>query len=194
MSEKWGEQCHPLSSILLSMQCKILCRLSSLMWSALTKYWLLILTLNWSISLSVMSDPLWPHGLGLPRLFCPWDFLGKNTGVGSHFLLQEIFLTQGWNLGLLPCRQILYHLSHALGRHIQHVTGRQTDWGDYERCPVPELVSCMVQASVAPKPALVIHTSPFLMEGISWGLGCLRLLQPKSQQVNNLVYHCFPLF
>ena len=26
-----------------------------------------------------------------------WDFPGKNTGVGWHFLLQEIFLTQGLN-------------------------------------------------------------------------------------------------
>ena len=30
----------------------------------------------------------------------------------SHFLLQGIFLTQGSNLSLLHCRQILYHLSH----------------------------------------------------------------------------------
>ena len=22
-------------------------------------------------------------------LLCPWDFLGKNTGVGCHFLLQK---------------------------------------------------------------------------------------------------------
>ena len=29
--------------------------------------------------------------------------------VGSHSLLQEIFLTQGMNLGLLHCRQILHH-------------------------------------------------------------------------------------
>ena len=29
-----------------------------------------------------------------------------------HALLQGIFLTQGSNLGLLHCRQILYHLSH----------------------------------------------------------------------------------
>ena len=36
----------------------------------------------------------------------------KNTGVGCHSLLQEIFPTQGLNLGLLRCRQILYHLSH----------------------------------------------------------------------------------
>ena len=45
-------------------------------------------------------------------LLCPWDFPGKNTRVGCHFLLQGIFLTQGSNLGLLLCRQILYHLSH----------------------------------------------------------------------------------
>ena len=46
------------------------------------------------------------------RLFCPWDSSGKNTGVGCHSLLQGIFLTQGSNLSLLHCRQILHHLSY----------------------------------------------------------------------------------
>ena len=32
---------------------------------------------------------------------CPWDFSGKNTGVGCHFLLQGIFQTQGLNTHLL---------------------------------------------------------------------------------------------
>ena len=41
------------------------------------------------------------------RLLCPWDFPGKNTGVGCHFLLQGIFPTQGSNPGLLHCRRIL---------------------------------------------------------------------------------------
>ena len=36
----------------------------------------------------------------------------KNTGVGSLSLLQQIFLTQESNRGLLHCRQILYQLSH----------------------------------------------------------------------------------
>ena len=36
----------------------------------------------------------------------------KNTGVGSLSLLQGNFPTQESNLGLLHCRQILYHLSH----------------------------------------------------------------------------------
>ena len=35
------------------------------------------------------------------RLLCPWNFPGKNTGVGCHALLQGIFLTQGLNLHLL---------------------------------------------------------------------------------------------
>ena len=46
------------------------------------------------------------------RLPYPWDSPGKTTGVGCHFLLQGIFPIQGSNLGLLHCRQILYHLSH----------------------------------------------------------------------------------
>ena len=36
----------------------------------------------------------------------------KNTGVGHHFLLQEIYLTQELNQGLLHCRQIIYQLSY----------------------------------------------------------------------------------
>ena len=39
---------------------------------------------------------LWPPmDSGLTRLLCLWDFPGKNTGVGCHFLLQGIFLSQG---------------------------------------------------------------------------------------------------
>ena len=45
-------------------------------------------------------------------LLWPWDFPGKNTGVGSHFLLQGIFQIQGSNPGLPHCRWILYQLSH----------------------------------------------------------------------------------
>ena len=42
------------------------------------------------------------------------DFTGKNTGVGSHSLLQGMFPTQGLNGGLLHCREILYRLSHQI--------------------------------------------------------------------------------
>ena len=56
-----------------------------------------------------MSNSLWPQALQTTRLLCPWDFPGKNTGVGCHFLLQGIFQTQGWNSGLLFYRPIIYH-------------------------------------------------------------------------------------
>ena len=46
------------------------------------------------------------------RLLHPWNFPGKSTRVGCHFLHQGIFPTQGSNPGLLYCRQTLYHLSH----------------------------------------------------------------------------------
>ena len=57
---------------------------------------------------------LQPHGLGPARLLCPWDFPGKNTGVGCHSLLQGIFPSQGSNPGLPHCRQTL--LSEPLGK------------------------------------------------------------------------------
>jgi len=45
------------------------------------------------LSCSVMSDSLLAQELQLSRLLCPWDFPGKNTGVGCHCLLQGIFPT-----------------------------------------------------------------------------------------------------
>ena len=50
---------------------------------------------------SVVSESLQPHGMQPTRLLCSWDFPGKNTGMGYHFLLQGIFPTQGSNLHLL---------------------------------------------------------------------------------------------
>ena len=64
------------------------------------------------VSRSVLSNSLQSCGLWPIRLLCSWDFPGKNSGVGSHSLLQGIFLTQGLNPGFLHCRQILCHVSH----------------------------------------------------------------------------------
>ena len=53
-----------------------------------------------------------PWTVACTKLLHPWDFQGKTTGVGCHFLLQGIFPTQGSNPGLSHCRQTLYLLSH----------------------------------------------------------------------------------
>ena len=79
-----------------------------------------------------MSDSLRPRGLEPTRLLHPWDFPGKNTGVGCHFLLQEIFPIQRLNRGLLHRRQTLYHLSHQGSFH---------PWNeDSNSCPLQELL------------------------------------------------------
>ena len=52
------------------------------------------------------------HGLQSATVLYPWDFPGKNTGVGCHFLLQGIFLTQESNPCLLHCQWLLLPLSH----------------------------------------------------------------------------------
>ena len=62
---------------------------------------------------SVVSDSLQPYRLNPAKLLCPWDFLGKNTGVSCHFLLQGIFPPQEsnlhllhWQTGSLPLRHL----------------------------------------------------------------------------------------
>ena len=81
-------------------------------------YFFLALCCVCVFSRSVGSDSLWPQGLEPTRLLCPWDFPGKNIGVGCHFHLQGIFPNHGSNTGLPHCRQTLYHLSYQGGPRI----------------------------------------------------------------------------
>ena len=73
-----------------------------------------------SVSRSVVSNSLHPCELYPTRLLCPRNSPGKNTGVGCHFLLQGIFLTQASNLCLLHLLQcqadslLLGHLGSPL--------------------------------------------------------------------------------
>ena len=65
------------------------------------------------LSHSDISNSLQPPALwGVARLLRPWDFPGKNTGMGCHFLLQGIFLTQGLIPGLLHWQVNSLILSH----------------------------------------------------------------------------------
>ena len=65
-----------------------------------------------------MSYSFVTHGLKPVRLLYSWNFPSKNTGVGYHFLLQGIFLTQGSNPRLLHWQADSLPLSH-LGSPIQ---------------------------------------------------------------------------
>ena len=62
-------------------------------------------------SVTVGSDSLRPCGL-YSRLLCLWNSPGKNSAVGCHFLLQEIFLTQGLDLYFLHWQANSLPVSH----------------------------------------------------------------------------------
>ena len=53
-----------------------------------------------------------PDSVALQTPACLWDFSGKNTGVGCHFLLQGIFPTQGLNPCILHWQEDSLPLSH----------------------------------------------------------------------------------
>ena len=132
------------------------------------------------LSRSDTSNSLGPHGLQPTRLHCPWDSPSKNTGVGSHSFLQEIFLTQRLNPGLLHFRQILYHLS----QHIYTVL-----------CLVAQ--SCLTHCDFMDRslPGSSFHRdSP----GKNTGVGCHTPLQgifqtqesnPGLPQCRHILYH-----
>ena len=69
---------------------------------------------KWQMTLTNMLNKTNKQSYSLSRicLLCPWDSPGKNTGMGSHSLLQGIFPTQGSNPGLLHYRRSVNHLSY----------------------------------------------------------------------------------
>ena len=83
---------------------------------------------KWMWSHTVVFNSLRPHGLQPIRLLHPWDFPGKITGVGCHFLLQGIFLTQGLNPGLPHCRQMLYRLEPPGKSYMQSILCKMLGW------------------------------------------------------------------
>ena len=55
------------------------------------------------LSRSVVFNSLWPHGLGPTRVLCPWNFPGKNTRMGCHFLLQCVCVCTYYNMCVYVC-------------------------------------------------------------------------------------------
>ena len=54
----------------------------------------------------VMSDSVLLYRRQPTRLFCPWDYSGKNTGVGCHFLLHIFYITDIKIEPLYVCRDL----------------------------------------------------------------------------------------
>ena len=71
-----------------------------------------VIHLLWISFLPNLSSSLWVHRLWPARFLYPWDSPGKNTGVGSHFILQWIFPELGIKPGSPALQADSYHLSH----------------------------------------------------------------------------------
>ena len=78
------------------------------------------LSLHACLVAPVVSDSLRLCGPQPSRLLRPWDSPGRNTNP-------EI-LTGGWNVDLLHCRQILYHLSYQGSPGTQPLYTKFTKW------------------------------------------------------------------
>ena len=104
---------------------------------------------RWEFSCSVPSNSCTPTGCRLPGSSCPWDFPGKYTGVGCHFLFQKIFLTHGSN-----------PVSWIVGRFF-------TDWAT-------RTCSQSVSSSLDYSPP---GSSPWEFLGKNTGVGCHFLFQ-----------------
>jgi len=87
--------------------------------------WNYFIVLNICCCLDAKSclTPLWFHGLLPTKLLCPWDFPGKNTWVGCHFVTQGIFPPRDrTHVSCVSCigRRIRYHwATREPYRHIQ---------------------------------------------------------------------------
>ena len=97
------------------------------------------------------------------------NFIGKNNGVGYHFLLQGIFLTLGSNLGLLcllPCQvdSLPLILAQGVGLFLEVV------------CVCLVTQSCLILCDpmdCSPSGSFVYGNPP----GKITGMGCHALLQ-----------------
>ena len=74
-----------------------------------------------------------PHGLQPTRLLCPWDFPGKDTGVGCHFLLQgnlpkpEVHLATIWSVTQIQ-QLVLQQWPHSCSGHSWRLHQKGTWW------------------------------------------------------------------
>ena len=94
------------------------------------------------------SSNTFAHGLQLTRFLFPWDFPGKNTAVGRHFLLQGIFPTQGLNLHLLQWQVDSLPLSHLVCPEISFTSQmKKQAWRTEFICP-RKIIKCLIEQQI----------------------------------------------
>ena len=115
-----------------------------------------------------MSHSWRPHGLQPTRLLCPWDFPGKNTGVGCHCLLRipvELFQI---------LKDDVVKVVHSICQQIWKTQQWPQDWKKSVFIPIPKKGNpkeCSNYHTIA----LISHASKVM----------LKILQARLQQYLN---------
>ena len=123
--------------------------------------------------MACMLSSVWPFVTPWysTRLLCPWSFPGKDAGVGCHFLLQGIFLTQELN-------SCLSHLLHW-----------QADSQYYKRHSSNKLISCSMTLIFLTLPQFCRLRTQGVMHHLLWvycfspSVSCLRFIMCCTDEV-----------
>ena len=157
------------------------------------------------------SPTLRPHELQPTSLLCPWDSPGKNTGIGCHFLLQGIFLTQGSD----PCLPHLLHwqvdslpLSHPgspsemmLGIYKAQFVERPVQQNPNTLHPAPTMIHILQLRFIIPPPATTAfqRTSQESVSNLRVHAGpprtlsqCRCLFRGAGEGLGPCLSHCLP--
>ena len=96
---------------------------------------------------------VWPHRQQPTRLPCPWDFPGKNTGVGCHFLLQCIKVKSEREVAQ-SCPTLRDPVDCSLPGSSIHGISRQEYWSGV---PLPSLEIALGEQNFLPQNVPLSH-------------------------------------
>ena len=112
-------------------------------------------------------------------LLCPWDFPGKGTGVGCHFLLQRIFPTQGSNPCLPHCKQDVF-LSEPTGKSFHAKMGSIKDRNGVDLTETEDIKTAQknyaknIFMAQDNQDGVITHLEPDILEcKVKWALGSI---------------------
>ena len=128
-----------------------------------------------------MFDSLRLHALWPARLLCPWNFPGKNTGVGCHFLCQGIFPTQDrtWVSGIAGRFFTIWATREALHHWTIRESPKSADW------LMPQILS--TRCLLGPVPA--VDYGPYSQGTPGLGLSLIFRSKSSSQNQKGLRQH-----
>ena len=151
-------------------------------------------------SVAQLCLTLWPHGLQPARLLCPWDFLGKTTGVGCHALLQGIFPTQGsnqhllcilhWQADYLPLSLLQNFLKCPSYQKSPNPKVQSLSDGSFKKLLVGSSVNCWVMTDLGAS-LFEWWTEAFALETVA-NCGTIALWQEVSVPQEAVIFQMIP--